>query len=381
MSGDRGRPMRVVIAPDSFKGTLDAAAAADALAAGWRSRRPDDELLTLPLADGGEGTLDALGHDLPGSCWRSTPVSGPDGRPVEAAWLLLPDGTAVVEMARAAGLPLLAEPDPLNATTRGLGELLAAAVADPAVSRVMLTLGGSATTDGGTGALAALGARFTDADGARLPPGGGALARLDRVDLSGLTPPPAGGVQCLVDVTAPLLGPLGAAGQFGPQKGASPEQVAELDAALARLAGLLDGDPEAPGAGAAGGTAFGFAACWGAQFVSGADAVAAAAGLDEALAGADLVLTGEGQFDAQSLRGKVVGALVARAGAAGVPVTVVAGRVVAGEELPVARAVALADLAGSAAAAMAEPARWLTEAGARLAGETEEDGRADTPGG
>ena len=381
MSGDRGRPMRVVIAPDSFKGTLDAAAAADALAAGWRSRRPDDELLTLPLADGGEGTLDALGHDLPGSCWRSTPVSGPDGRPVEAAWLLLPDGTAVVEMARAAGLPLLAEPDPLNATTRGLGELLAAAVADPAVSRVMLTLGGSATTDGGTGALAALGARFTDADGARLPPGGGALARLDRVDLSGLTPPPAGGVQCLVDVTAPLLGPLGAAGQFGPQKGASPEQVAELDAALARLAGLLDGDPEAPGAGAAGGTAFGFAACWGAQFVSGADAVAAAAGLDEALAGADLVLTGEGQFDAQSLRGKVVGALVARAGAAGVPVTVVAGRVVAGEELPVARAVALADLAGSAAAAMTEPARWLTEAGARLAADTGEDGAAGTPGG
>jgi glycerate kinase len=381
MSGDRGRPMRVVIAPDSFKGTLDAAAAADALAAGWRSRRPDDELLTLPLADGGEGTLDALGHDLPGSCWRSTPVSGPDGRPVEAAWLLLPDGTAVVEMARAAGLPLLAEPDPLNATTRGLGELLAAAVADPAVSRVMLTLGGSATTDGGTGALAALGARFTDADGARLPPGGGALARLDRVDLSGLTPPPAGGVQCLVDVTAPLLGPLGAAGQFGPQKGASPEQVAELDAALARLAGLLDGDPEAPGAGAAGGTAFGFAACWGAQFVSGADAVAAAAGLDEALAGADLVLTGEGQFDAQSLRGKVVGALVARAGAAGVPVTVVAGRVVAGEELPVARALALTDLAGSAAAAMAEPARWLTEAGARLAADTGEDGAAGTPGG
>jgi glycerate kinase len=381
MSGDPGRPMRVVIAPDSFKGTLDAAAAADALAAGWRSRRPDDELLTLPLADGGEGTLDALGHDLPGSCWRSAPVSGPDGRPVEAAWLLLPDGTAVVEMARAAGLPLLAEPDPLNATTRGLGELLAAVVADPAVSRVMLTLGGSATTDGGTGALAALGARFTDADGARLPPGGGALARLDRVDLSGLTPPPAGGVQCLVDVTAPLLGPLGAAGQFGPQKGASPEQVAELDAALARLAGLLDGDPEVPGAGAAGGTAFGFAACWGAQFVSGADAVAAAAGLDEALAGADLVLTGEGQFDAQSLRGKVVGALVARAGAAGVPVTVVAGRVVAGEELPVARAVALADLAGSAAAAMAEPARWLTEAGARLAADTGEDGAAGTPGG
>src|SRR5919202_1226397 len=195
---------RIVIAPDSLKGTLDAAAAADALAAGWRAERPDDELLTVPLADGGEGTLDALGHDLPASCWRTAPVTGPDGRPVEAAWLLLPDGTAVVEMARAAGLPLLERPD--------------------------------------------------------------------RVDLTGLTPPPPGGVQCLVDVTAPLLGPLGAAGQFGPQKGASPAQVAELDAALARLADLLGGDREAPGAGAAGGTAYGFAAAWGAQFVSGATA-------------------------------------------------------------------------------------------------------------
>ena len=375
MSGDHGRPMRVVIAPDSFKGTLEAAAAADALAAGWRRRRPADELVTLPLADGGEGTLDALGHDLPASCWRSAVVSGPDGRPVRADWLLLPDGTAVVEMARAAGLPLLDRPDPLGATTRGLGELLAAAVADPAVLRVMLTLGGSATTDGGTGALTALGARFTDADGAPLPPGGGALARLARVDLAGLTPPPAGGVQCLVDVTAPLLGPLGAAGQFGPQKGASPDQVTELDTALARLAELLGGDPEAPGAGAAGGTAFGFAACWGADFVSGADAVAAAAGLAGALSGADLVVTGEGQFDAQSLRGKVVGTLVGRAAAAGVPVTVVAGRVVADGDLPVARALALTDLAGSAAAAMTDPARWLAEAGERLAAE------ADTPGG
>ncbi|HEV7872273.1 MAG TPA: glycerate kinase [Modestobacter sp.] len=368
MGSDSGQPVRVVIAPDSFKGTLGAADAADALAAGWRSERPDDELLTVPLADGGEGTLDALGHDLPESCWRSEPVTGPDGRPVDAAWLLLPDGTAVVEMARAAGLPLLDRPDALDATTRGLGELLAAVVADPAVTRVILTLGGSATTDGGTGALAALGARFLDADGADLTPGGGALSRLDRIDLTGLTPPPPGGVQCLVDVTAPLLGPLGAAGQFGPQKGASPDQVVELDAALARLADLLGGDRDAPGAGAAGGTAYGFAACWGAEFVSGAGAVAAAAGLDDALRGAALVVTGEGQFDAQSLRGKVVGDLVDRARAAAVPVAVVAGRVDA-ENLPVARALSLTELAGSVQGAMADPARWLTEAGVQLARE------------
>jgi glycerate 2-kinase len=360
--------MRVVVAPDSFKGTLGAAEAAAALAAGWREVAPDDEVLTLPLADGGEGTLEALGHDVPAAGWRSEPVTGPDGRPVDAAWLLLPDGTAVVEMARAAGLPLLDAPDPLGATTRGLGELLAAVVAC-GVDRVMLTLGGSATTDGGTGALAALGARFLDADGAELPPGGGALARLDRVDLSGLTPPPPGGVQCLVDVTAPLLGPLGAAGQFGPQKGASPAQVAELDAALARLADRLGGDREAPGAGAAGGTAYGFAVCWGAEFVSGAAAVAAAAGLDDALAGAALVVTGEGQFDAQSLRGKVVGDLVDRAGRAGVPVAVVAGRVDADSDLPVHRVVSLTDLAGSVESAMGDPARWLAEAGRTLARE------------
>ena len=369
MGNDAGGPLRVVIAPDSFKGTLDATAAAEALASGWRSVRPDDEVLTLPLADGGEGTLEALGHDLPADCWRSAPVTGPDGRPVDAAWLLLPDGTAVVEMARAAGLPLMQRRDPLGATTRGLGQLLAAVVADPAVHRVMLTLGGSATTDGGTGALAALGARFLDADGGDLPPGGGALARLARVDLTGLTPPPSGGVQCLVDVTAPLLGPLGAAGQFGPQKGADPEQVAELDVALAGLADLLGGDRDAPGAGAAGGTAYGFAVCWGAEFVSGAGAVAAAAGLDDALRGAALVVTGEGQFDAQSLRGKVVGDLVDRAGAAGVPVTVVAGRVDAAGELPVARAISLTDLAGSVDGAMSQPARWLVEAGARVARE------------
>jgi glycerate kinase len=192
---------------------------------------------------------------------------------------------------------------------------------------------------------------------------------LDRVDLSGLTPPPRGGVQCLVDVTAPLLGPLGAAGQFGPQKGASPAQVAELDAALARLADLLGGDRDAPGSGAAGGTSFGFAACWGAEFVSGATAVADAAGLDDALRDATLVITGEGQFDAQSLRGKVVGSLVDRARAAGVPVTVVAGRVDAEGDLPVDRAVSLTDLAGSPAASMADPVRWLTEAGRRLARE------------
>ena len=364
--------LRVLVAPDSFKGTLGATAAADALAAGWRRARPGDQVRTLPLADGGEGTLEALGSDVAGAAWHSTPVSGPDGRPVDADWLLLPDGTAVVEMARAAGLPLLATPDPLGATTRGLGELLAAVVAAPGVVRVLLTLGGSATTDGGTGALSALGARFLDLAGRELPPGGGALGRLAAVDLTGLTPPPPGGVRCLVDVTAPLLGPLGAAGQFGPQKGATADQVGRLDAGLARLADLLGGDRDTPGAGAAGGTAYGFATCWGATFVSGADAVAEAAGLDGALAGAAVVLTGEGQFDAQSLRGKVVGRLVERARAAGVPVVVVAGRVaddVRTGDLPVLRAVSLTERAGSAGAAMADPARWRAAVAEGLAGD------------
>ena len=191
----------------------------------------------MPLADGGEGTLDVLAAAVSGARWHQDRVTGPAGQPVDCAWLELPGGLAAVELARASGLPLLARPDPLGAQTTGLGEIIGHAL-DAGARQVMIALGGSASTDGGTGALAALGARFLDAAGDPLPPGGGALRGLAAVDLAGLRPPPDGGVSCLSDVRAPLLGPAGAAAVFGPQKGASPAQVALLEDGLARLAGL-----------------------------------------------------------------------------------------------------------------------------------------------
>jgi glycerate kinase len=271
----------------------------------------------------------------------------------------------------------------MGAQTTGLGELLGRAL-DAGVGRILIGLGGSAATDGGTGALAALGGRFLDGGGQPLAPGGGAMADLAAVDLSGLRAPPAGGVICLTDVTAPLLGPRGAAAVFGPQKGADGTQIARLEAGLARLAEVLGGDPAAPGAGAAGGTGYGLAAAWGAALTPGAAELCRLAGLDRALAGADLVITGEGRFDETSLIGKTCGTVIAAAAAAGVPVAVVAGQVSdalagpgpgpgpadagvpGGLPAPVA-VVTLTALAGSTAAALARPRRWLREAGGRLA--------------
>ncbi|MGH3305491.1 MAG: glycerate kinase, partial [Streptosporangiaceae bacterium] len=210
--------MRVVIAPDSFKGSIAAATAAAALAAGWRSVRPHDEVIQLPLADGGEGTLAVLAAADPGSRWHHVGVSGPCDALVKAAWLEMTGNVAVVELAAAAGLPLLGAAMPLDAHSYGVGELVGHAL-NAGVAMVTITLGGSACTDGGTGLLAALGARFLDDSGHVLPLGGGALSRLAAVDLSGMRPPPAAGVSCLTDVHAPLLGPGGAAAVFGPQKG------------------------------------------------------------------------------------------------------------------------------------------------------------------
>lgn len=365
--------MRVVVSPDSFKGTLDAAAAAEALAQGWSRVRPDDEVVIIPLADGGEGTLEALGAGLPAECLRTAVVTGPGGQPVEAGWLLRPDGTAVVELARAAGLPQLDPLDPLGATTFGVGELLRMAAADPATTRVLLGLGGSATTDGGSGALAALGARFLDADGFELPRGGGALSRVAAIDLSGVSAAPPDGLDCLVDVTNPLVGARGAAAVFGPQKGACAADVAALDAALAHFADVLGRvaphvlDRDTPGAGAAGGTAYGLLSCWPGRMVPGSRAVAEAAGLAAALAAADVAITGEGRFDDQSVHGKVVGNVLEMAAASGTAVAVVAGAVAAAPRPPAVAAVSLTDLAGSAEASMAECARWLVVAGETLA--------------
>jgi glycerate kinase len=358
--------MRVILAPDSFKGSVPAGDAAQAIAAGWRQVRPDDVVLELPMADGGEGTVAVVAAARPDAVWRPLTVTGPDGRPVDAGWLRLPEGTAVVELAAAAGLPLMAHLDACGATTYGLGELLRAAAGDPAVERILVALGGSATTDGGTGALRALGARFLDAAGNELPGGGGSLAQLSTVEPVSVAPP-AGGVGCLVDVAVPLLGPRGAAAQFGPQKGATADDVRVLEDGLARLADVLGGEPAEPGAGAAGGTGYGLAAGWGAALVPGAAQVAAVAGLPDALGEADLLVTGEGRYDEQSTQGKVVGYLLDAARAAGVGVHVVAGSI--GAPLPngVTASADLTVLAGSPAAAMADGVRWLVEAGRHLA--------------
>ncbi len=357
--------MRVVAAPDSFKGSIGAADAAAAIAAGWRRVRPGDEVIELPLADGGEGTLAVLAAAVPASRLHGADVCGPGTARVSAAWLEIPGNGAVIELAAAAGLPQLTELIPLDAHSYGVGELIARALAAGA-REIVVALGGSACTDGGTGALAALGARFLDATGQELPLGGGALRRLAAIDLSGLEPPPPGGVSCLTDVRAPLLGAGGAAAVFGPQKGAGPAEIVALDAGLARLAGLLGGDPDAPGAGAAGGCGYGLAAAWGARLLPGAAEIAAIAGLPQALATADLVITGEGRYDATSLGGKVVGAVCAAAASTRIPVAIVAGQLAAPPPDGV-NAVELAALAGSPQAAIAEPARWLMAAGQLLA--------------
>lgn len=372
---------RIVIAPDSFKGTLSARDAALAFAAGWQAERPDDELLLVPQADGGEGTLDAIAQASPGTPWRTARVAGPTGEPHEARWLLLPDDHAVIELAECCGITLLPRGGdgssalaPLSASSRGVGEAIVAAL-EAGARRLTLALGGSASTDGGLGALSALGLRLLDADSRPLPDGGGALEHLAAINPVLLRAAPTGGTTLLTDTTAVLTGPRGAAAVFAPQKGASAEQVAALESGLARAAAIAGGDEHLrPGSGAAGGTAWGFARYWGASIRSGADAIAAITGLDAALEGADLVITGEGRLDATSLSGKVVGGVAERASAAGVPIAIVAGQAAHGtardaEASGLGRVLTLSALAGSPAAAVAEPDRWLRAVGAALAHE------------
>lgn len=363
--------MRVVVAPDSFKGTITAADAARALADGWLSVRPRDTLVLRPLADGGEGTLDAIAAATPEAQRMPVTVTGPDDRPVETHWLLLPDGeTAVVELAATSGITLLPSLAPFTAHTLGLGEAIAAAL-DHGATRVIVAIGGSASTDGGAGALVALGARLLDADDRRIARGAAGLENLYSVDLTGLRPQPSGGVTVLSDVDNPLLGPRGAAAVFGPQKGlASSEDIARADAALARLARRVT-DQRAelhatqPGAGAAGGAGFGLLA-WGAVLRPGAPVIADTVGLASALDDADLVITGEGRFDGQTAAGKVPHEVALRADAGGTPRALVAG-IIDAAPTGFADAISLADIAGSAHSAMAEPAAWLREAGALLA--------------
>jgi len=362
--------MRIVIAPDSFKGSATAVEVARAIAAGWRSVRAEDDIRMLPMADGGEGTLDAFELAIPGSRRMPVTVTGPDGRPVAASWLLLPGsedvphGTAVVELASTSGITLLDPLAPFDAHTLGFGEAIDNAL-DHGVSSLLLGIGGSSSTDGGAGALTALGARLLDAGGHPVPLGNRGLERVELIDDSRLRPVPAAGARILSDVTSPLLGDDGAARVFGPQKGAAVGDIPVLESGLRRLVRFLTADPDAPGAGAAGGTGFGLLS-WGATMAPGAAAVGEALGIPDAVAHADIVITGEGRFDAQSAAGKVPAYVAACAARAQAQAMLVAGGIEAPtEEFVAARS--LTELAGGLSGALADPLRWLTAAGAALA--------------
>lgn len=324
--------MKVVIAPDSFKDSLDAAGVARAIGAGLAEVWPDAERVECPMADGGEGTMDAILAASHGELRRQV-VRGPLGHSVEAGWGWLAESrTAIIEMAQASGLQRVPtdQRDACRSSTWGTGELIAAALAAGA-TRIVLAIGGSATNDGGSGMLRALGLRLLDADGQALEEGGLALGRLARIDASDLDPRLAEvQVEVAADVDNPLCGPNGASAIFGPQKGASPAQVQALDQALGHFADLcaqLLGDDvrEFPGCGAAGGMGFAAKAFMGAQFCPGVEVVAELAGLDALVQGADLVITGEGRFDAQTLRGKTPMGVARVAKRHGVPVVVLAG--------------------------------------------------------
>ena len=324
--------MKIVIAPDSFKDSLSAQGVADAIALGLAQVWPDALLVKCPMADGGEGTVESILAACEGER-RRTQVRGPLGATVEAAWGWLPQShTAIIEMAEASGLQLVppGKRDACISSTYGTGELIRAAL-DAGAQRVILAIRGSATNDGGAGAMQALGAKLLDAQGQKLAPGGLALAQLARIDISEIDPRLAE-VQfdIAADVNNPLCGPHGASAIFGPQKGASPEQVQQLDRALGhfaeRCAQVLNKDVhDEPGSGAAGGLGFAAKAFLGAQFKAGIEVVAELVGLNDAVKGADLVITGEGRFDAQTLRGKTPFGVARIARQHGVPVIVLAG--------------------------------------------------------
>ena len=296
--------MRIVFAIDSFKGSLSSIEAGNAAAEGARRVFPDAECVVRPLADGGEGTVEALAAGLGGEL-RTVAVTGPAGRPAEAAYGVV-GGTAIMEMAQAAGITLVsgAERNPLHTTTFGVGEMIRDALAH-GCRRFVVGIGGSATNDGGAGMLQALGFRLLDREGRDIPRGGEGLASLARIDRTMALPELAAcEFRIACDVTNPLCGARGASAVFGPQKGATPAMVATLDAALAHFAAVAGGDPDFPGAGAAGGLGFAFREFLGGELKSGVALVLEETRFEEAIRGADLVVTGEGRLDAQTVMGK-----------------------------------------------------------------------------
>jgi glycerate kinase len=368
--------MKVVIAPQGFKAGIPGLEAAQAIARGVIAAVPDAEIVLAPVADGGDGTLHALVDGTGGKVFTSM-VSGPLGPQLEALWGVMGDGrTAVVEMALASGLALVPQRrrNPRLTTTAGTGEIIREAL-DAGYTRIIVGLGGSATNDGGAGMAAALGARFMDAEGRSLPPGGSSLARLDRIDVSNLHPGLQGAtIIAATDVTNPLCGPEGASAIFGPQKGANAEMVRELDAALANYAQVVTRDvgrdvSGVPGAGAAGGLGAGLMAFAGATLQSGIDMVCEILGFDALLQGADLVITGEGRADRSTIFNKAPVGVARHANTHGVPTVLLAGSLGPGyEELyehNVASVVCIADRPMNFEASLSRSAELLESAAER----------------
>lgn len=329
---------KILLVPDSFKGTLSSRQVCQVMAGQLRRFFPQAQVKSIPVADGGEGSVEAF-LAAAGGERRTRTVTGPFGEPVEAFYGILGDGrTAVIEMAACAGLPLAeGRLNPERATTYGVGELLLAAK-EAGCSKAILGLGGSCTNDGGVGAAAALGAKFTRADGTAFVPSGGTLGEIAALDVSPVAQALQGmELTAMCDIDNPLYGEAGAAAVFAPQKGADAAMVARLDAGLRHLgqvsARCLGRDfSHLPGAGAAGGLGFGMAAFCGAQLRMGIDAVLDAVGFDSLLPGTDVVFTGEGKIDSQSARGKVVSGVAVRCRKAGVPVVAVVGQIGQGFE-------------------------------------------------
>jgi glycerate kinase len=374
---------RVLLAPDKFKGTLSGPEVAASLAEGIRSRRPAIDVVAVPVADGGDGSLaafEAVGYDR-----ISLDATGATGQ-AAPTWYVRRGQDAVVELAEVAGLAKMGSPPtplaPLTATSRGLGELIAHAL-DAGCTRVLVGIGGSASTDGGLGLVQALGARVRDASGAEVGPGGAGAASAATLDLTGLHPGLAAAhIEVACDVDNPLTGPEGAAAVYGPQKGADPDQVRQLDAALAHWADVVAAatghDHRAdPGAGAAGGVGFASVAIIGGTLRPGAPLMLDQLGFHDALAGADIVVTGEGSLDEQTLRGKAPAAVAAAGRAAGVPVIAVAGRCLL--DAPRLQAAGfdgvytLLDEATTPQQAFDEPAALLRRIGAQLADRLPDD--------
>ena len=354
---------RILIAPDSFKGSATSAQVAHALAAGWISQRPDDQIVIAPFADGGEGTLTVIESVNPDVRVMPIRVQGATGIEHDSYWLMVNGDIAFIEMAALCGITTVEKLDPLGAHSFGLGQAIKAALENENVNEILIAIGGSASTDGGLGALDALGYRAVDLDGQEVKKGGGELHNISAIDRAAEIRHVARGIKILIDVHSPLTGEDGAAFIFAPQKGADADQVLQLDRGLTHLLDILQVE-DRPGFGAAGGVACGLSVLLGATIVSGVETIAQTIGLEEKIAESDCVITGEGSFDHQSFAGKAVGYLLELAGKSNRPVMIACG-VNKNESAPTI--VSLVELAPTVESAIAESQRWLHECGKILA--------------